>query len=202
MDRKFTYLALGDSYTVGEAVLLQQSFPYQVIQILREKGHLFSAAEIIAKTGWTTDELWSGMGNYQFLPKYDFVSLLIGVNNQYRGKSIEEYNTDFEKLLAKALALADNKKEHVIVLSIPDYSVTPFCKEKDRLTISKEVDIFNTANRALATQYKVHYVEITEGTRNAATDSALVAEDGLHPSGKEYQKWAVKVAAIIEKQLK
>lgn len=202
MDRKLTYLALGDSYTIGEAVLLQQSFPYQVIQTLREKGHHFAAAEIIAKTGWTTDELWAGIGDYQFLPKYDFVSLLIGVNNQYRGRSIEEYTTDFEKLLAKALSLADNKKEHVVVLSIPDYSVTPFSKESDREKIAKEIDIFNTANRALATQYKVQYVEITEGTRAAAQDPSLVAEDGLHPSRKEYQKWAAKVVAIIEKQLK
>jgi len=202
MDKKSTYLALGDSYTIGEAVLLQQSFPYQVIQYLREKGHSFTAAEIIAKTGWTTDELWAGINTHRFLPKYDFVSLLIGVNNQYRGRSIIEYTTDFEKLLEKALSLVDNKKEHVIVLSIPDYSVTPFSKEKDREKISKEIDIFNTANRALATQYKVHYVEITEGSREAVSDPTLIAEDGLHPSGKEYQKWAEKVAALIEKQLK
>lgn len=202
MEKKLTYLALGDSYTIGEAVLIQQSFPYQVVQNLREKGHSFSAAEIIAKTGWTTDELWNGIAGYQFLPKYDFVTLLIGVNNQYRGRAIIEYTSEFEKLLGKAILLADNKKEHVFVISIPDYGVTPFAKEKDPEKISKEIDIFNTANRALAIQYKVHYIEITEGSRDAAQDPSLVAEDGLHPSEKEYKKWATKVAAAIEKQLK
>jgi lysophospholipase L1-like esterase len=202
MEKRMTYLALGDSYTIGEGVLLQQSFPYQVVQALRKNGHSISAPEIIAKTGWTTDELWAAMENHQFLPKYDFVTLLIGVNNQYRRRSIEEYTTDFEKLLAKTLSYVDNKKEHVIVLSIPDYSVTPFCQGKDRSAITKEIDIFNTANRALATQYKVQYVDITEGSREAATDNTLVAEDQLHPTGKEYQKWATKVVTIIEKQLK
>jgi lysophospholipase L1-like esterase len=202
MEKKLTYLALGDSYTIGEAVLLQQSFPYQVIQILREQGYNFSAAEIIAKTGWTTDELWIAMGKHYFLPKYDVVTLLIGVNNQYRGRSIEEYTSDFEKLLEKAISLTDNKKDHVIVLSIPDYSITPFCQGKDQEKIAKEIDIFNTANRALATQYKVHYVDITEGSREATNDRLLIADDGLHPSVKEYQKWAAKVAALIEKQLK
>jgi lysophospholipase L1-like esterase len=202
MEKKLTYLALGDSYTIGEAVLIQQSFPYQVVQNLRKKGHLFTAAEIIAKTGWTTDELWAGIGDFHFLPKYDFVTLLIGVNNQYRGKAIIEYTTEFEKLLEKAISLADHKKEHVFVISIPDYSVTPFGQDKQPEKISKEIDIFNTANRALAIQYKVHYIEITEGSREAAQDSSLIAEDGLHPSGKEYFKWATKVAAAIDKQLK
>jgi lysophospholipase L1-like esterase len=202
MEKKLTYLALGDSYTIGEAVLLKQSFPYQVVQSLRGKGHHFSAPEIIAKTGWTTDELWAGIGDYQFLPRYDFVSLLIGVNNQYRGRSIIEYTTEFEKILEKAISLSDHKKEHVFVLSIPDYSVTPFGQEKEPEKVTKEIDIFNTANRALATQYKVHFIEITEGTREAAFDRSLVAEDGLHPSAKEYLKWATKVATAIEKQLK
>ncbi len=202
MEKKLTYLALGDSYTIGEGVLLQESFPYQLVKLLRHKDHPITGPEIIAKTGWTTNELWSHLENHAFLPKYDFISLLIGVNNQYRGLSIIEYTSDFEKLLEKALTLVDNKKDHIFVLSIPDYSVTPFSKEKDPEKISKDIDIFNTANRALATQYKVQYVDITESTREAASDASLLASDGLHPSPQEYQKWAAKTAALIEKLLK
>jgi lysophospholipase L1-like esterase len=202
MEKKLTYLALGDSYTIGEGVLLQDSFPYQLIKALRQKGHPLTGPEIIAKTGWTTDELWSNLEKHAFLPKYDFITLLIGVNNQYRGLNIIEYTSDFEKLLEKALALVDNKKDHVFVLSIPDYSVTPFSKEKDKKKISKDIDIFNTANRALAIQYKVQYVDITESTREAANNASLLASDGLHPSPQEYQKWAAKTAALMEKVIK
>ena len=202
MEKKLTYLALGDSYTIGEGVLLQENFPYQLVKTLRNKGHAFAAPEIIAKTGWTTDELWSGMEKHSFLSKYDFVTLLIGVNNQFRGRNIIEYTSEFEKLLEKALMLADNKKDHVIVLSIPDYSITPFSQEKDPEKITKEIDIFNTANRALATQYKVQYVDITESTRESVNDDSLLAEDKLHPSAKEYKKWASKITTIIEKLLK
>jgi len=200
MIHPYTYLALGDSYTIGESVPLTQSFPYQVVQSLRQQGHSFSAPEIFAKTGWTTDELWAAISAYHFLPKYSFVSLLIGVNNQYRGRSVEEYTTDFEKLLEKAISLAE-KKSHVIVLSIPDYGVTPFAKEKEPEKIAKEIDIYNGINKALSIQYKVQYAEITEGSRAAAHEPDLIAEDGLHPSGKEYHKWSKKVVSIITEQL-
>jgi lysophospholipase L1-like esterase len=201
MQRSYTYLALGDSYTIGESVLLHQSFPYQLVQLLRKKGHACSAPEIIAKTGWTTSELISGMDGYDFLPKYDWVTLLIGVNNQFRGRSVEEYTTDFEKILEKAISLAD-KKTHVTVVSIPDYSVTPFGKEKEPERIAREIDLFNSINKALSIQYKVNYADITGGSREALHDPKLIAEDGLHPSSSEYRKWAEIVAPAIVEHLK
>jgi lysophospholipase L1-like esterase len=128
---------------------------------------------------------------------YDFVTLLIGVNNQYRGRLVAGYIPEFEALLIKALRYARNNSRHVIVLSIPDWGATPFAEGRDRRQIMIEIDEYNTANRQIAEQYNVHYIDITPGTREAATDRELLADDGLHPSAKEYAKWANKVAAII-----
>jgi len=190
----YTYLALGDSYTIGEAVLLKENFPYQVVQLLRQYGKYCAAPEIIAKTGWTTDELEEGMKGYAFLPRYDCVSLLIGVNNQYRGRDIQVYKMEFEALLQKAIAFAGGKPSHVVVVSIPDYSVTTFAQDKDPAKIAREVDIFNNINRAVSIQYKVTYIDITAGSRAAQHDPELLAPDGLHPSAKEYARWAEAVA--------
>lgn len=197
MNKLKTYLALGDSYTIGEAVPLVKSFPYQFVDLLRKEKPLFAAPEIIAKTGWTTDELLAAMATYTFLDSYDLVSLLIGVNNQYRGRTAEEYKLEFEQLLTKAISLADNKKEHVIVLSIPDYSVTPFSNNLDREKIARDIELFNSINKAVSIQYNVTYIAITESTKQAQNDPSLVAEDGLHPSEKEYAKWAEKMAAVV-----
>jgi hypothetical protein len=195
----YSYLALGDSYTIGEAVLLHKSFPYQVVQSLRNNGFDFYAPEIIAKTGWTTDELEVAMKEYEFLAKYDFVTLLIGVNNQYRGRDVIEYKNGFEELLKKAIELAQGKKEHVIVVSIPDYSLTPFAKNLDVEKIAREIEMFNGVNKALSIQYKVAYADITTRLKN---DPFLVAEDGLHPSANEYAKWTKKIVELIISQLK
>ena len=135
------------------------------------------------------------------LSSYDFVSLLIGVNNQYRGRAVEDYKTQFEALLKKAIQFAGGKVDHVIVLSIPDWGVTPFAQGRDRQQIAREIDAYNAANKSIAQQYQVHYVDITAGTREAATDTTLLAVDGLHPSGKEYAKWAKAVAEIIKSAL-
>ena len=197
MHSTYTYLALGDSYTIGEGVSLHKSFPYQAVDLLRKEGYNFSAPEIIAKTGWTTDELEAAVNNHQLLSKYDFITLLIGVNNQYRGRDIIEYKEQFEHLLKKSIALANEKAEHVIVLSIPDYGTTPFGQKMDAMKIAKEIDEYNTLNKAISIQYKVHYVEITESTRKAK--AGAVVADGLHPSEKEYGKWGKKVVSIIKK---
>jgi lysophospholipase L1-like esterase len=157
------------------------------------------APEIIARTGWTTDELQAAMSKQHFLPKYDFVSLLIGVNNQYRGRTVIPYKEDFEVLLNQAIRLA-GKPSHVAIVSIPDYSITPFAVQMDKEKISKELNIFNSVGRALSVQYKVHFVDITEGSRAAAQDESLVAGDGLHPSPLEYAKWAEKLADVIARQ--
>lgn len=201
MEKTYTYLALGDSYTIGEAVLLKNNFPYQTVQLLRKKGYAFAAPEIIAKTGWTTDELEAGMKDYNFLSKYDFVTLLIGVNNQYRGREVIEYKEQLVQLLERAIALA-GKPSHVIIISIPDYSVTPFAKSKDTAKISGQIDVFNSVAKALSVQYKTQYVEITAESRDAENDGSLVADDGLHPSAKEYAKWAEKVSKTMFSLLK
>lgn len=198
----YTYLALGDSYTIGESIPLHQSFPYQLIYLLRSKEYNFSAPEIIAKTGWTTDELQEAMKSTIFLSKYDFVTLLIGVNNQYRSRDAMEYKEHFEELMKKAIDLVNGKKEHVIVVSIPDYSVTPFAKNSDIEKISKEIDVLNGINKALSIQYKVQYVDISSTSKESKDDVSLIASDGLHPSEKEYSKWAEKMADLIASKLK
>lgn len=195
MPYSHTYLALGDSYTIGEGVAVYESFPYQTVQLLRKAGHSFHAPEIVAKTGWTTDELSAGIKQAVLQPKYEFASLLIGVNNQYRGRSMDEYAVQFEALLEKAMEFAP----HVIVLSIPDWGATPFAADRNRKKIAEEIDAFNKINRDLAAKHKVYYVDITPSTRNP--NETLLAADKLHPSGKEYYRWAQEVAAIFNKLL-
>ena len=199
---QYTLLSLGDSYTIGEGVLLHKSFPYQVVQLLRKKGLNISAPEIIAKSGWTTDELSSAIENYSFLPKYDFVTLLIGVNNQYQGRSVEEYKTEFENLLKQAISFAHGKKDHVVVLSIPDYSVTPFAGSLATGSVAKEIELYNSVNKAVSIQYKVKYIDITQGTREAGNDSSLLTTDELHPSEKEYLHWAEMIVDLLVNEIK
>ena len=194
----FKLLALGDSYTIGECVALHESFPYQVLQLLRNKNLHFNAPEIIAKTGWTTFELAEHILHTKLNEHYDFVTLLIGVNNQYRELSTEDYTTDFEFLLKKAIHFAGEKNERVIVLSIPDWGATAFAKDRDGKKIAEEIDVFNAINKNISLLHKVHYVEITESTRKAVDESSLLAADGLHYSAKEHAKWAKEVANIIE----
>lgn len=194
----YTYLALGDSYTIGEQVPPEDNFPNQVMKLSVKENINIDYPRIIAKTGWTTDELEEGIGNADdempLKKQYDFVSLLIGVNNQYRGRSVENYKTEFEALLQGAIRFAGNRPERVVVLSIPDWGVTPFATGRDREQIAKEIDEYNAAKRDIAFRYHLYYIDITPGTREAAHDPSLLAADGLHPSGKEYNRWARQVA--------
>jgi hypothetical protein len=194
-----TYLALGDSYTIGEGVPIYESFPYQTVQLLRQQGLDVNAAEIVAKTGWTTDELENGINKTNFKKQYDFVSLLIGVNNQYRGRKPDEYAIQFESLLKKAIVLSGNKPESVFVISIPDWGATPFAEGRDREKIAVEIDEFNNINKKIASQYNVPYIEITNGSREATSNGLLVTKDKLHPSALEYKKWAEKLSAAMLK---
>ena len=195
-----TLLCLGDSYTIGESVAYGENFPNQTVQLLRNSNYEFEDPEIVAKTGWTTDELQRAIDEHHFKLSYNFVTLLIGVNNQYRGRPIENYRSEFENLLRHAIRFADGKADHVIVLSIPDWGVTPFAKRsgRDLLWISEQIDSFNAINNNVARNYLVNYIDITPDTRAAAHDADLLAADGLHPSGKEYAIWAGKIAAIIK----
>lgn len=192
----YYYLALGDSYTIGEQVPLHDSFPYQTIQLLRKQysdKHEFIAPEIIAKTGWTTDELNEQISKTNFLKKYDFVSLLIGVNNQYRGRSVENYKEEFTHLLQQAIEFACGISNHVFVISIPDWGKTPFASEKDIQKIAKEIDEYNNACKEIALAHHCHFIDITTSQRADSHMEDFIAEDKLHPSGKEYAKWAARL---------
>jgi lysophospholipase L1-like esterase len=195
-----TYLALGDSYTIGEKVDPKENFPSQVVRLLREKGFDFSDPRIVAQTGWTTDELQAAIKKGRLRRHYDFVTLLIGVNNQYRGRKVVEYLPEFESLLKQAIRYAGDTSR-VIVLSIPDWGVTPFAEGKDRKQIAAEIDEYNAASKLITAKYKVQYIDITESTRDAAKDITLLASDSLHPSAKEYGKWAKEVADVIKSKL-
>lgn len=196
--KTLSYLALGDSYTIGESLPLEDNFPHQTVALLRKKGISITDTEIVAKTGWTTDELIDAISKRTLNSNYDYVSLLIGVNNQYRGRDIATYKKEFELLLLQAIQFAGGKPEHVFVLSIPDWGATPFAEGRDRKKITSEIDQFNLYNLKIAQEYKVHYIEITTGTREAKQDLSLVAEDKLHPSKKEYTRWAEKLSRAIE----
>ena len=183
------YLALGDSYTIGESVAEHERWPNQLAGLLRTND-ISTEVTLIARTGWTTDELWQGIQAREINPPYDLVSLLIGVNNQYRGLDIDEYREEFIFLLNKAIEYAGGDAKRVIVLSIPDWGVTPFAKSRDSKEIATEINLFNSVNREESEKAGVYYVNITPSSREAVTDSALIAADGLHPSGKMYAEWA------------
>ena len=195
--KNYTYLALGDSYTIGEQVKINESFPYQTVYRLRQQNLHFSAPEIIATTSFTTDELNVALDETTLLPQYDFVSLLIGVNNQYRGRLVEDFEPDFEILLNRAIDFTGNQPAHVFVLSIPDWSVTPFAADSDGLTIAKAIDTFNTVCKRLTEKKQANYIDITQSQRSDGSNESFLAGDHLHPSGKEYAKWAFLLSQKI-----
>jgi lysophospholipase L1-like esterase len=201
MSLNYSYLALGDSYTIGEGVPLYQSYPYQAVQLLRSRDQRFYAPEIVARSGWTTSELTSYMDHTILDSDYDFISLLIGVNNQYRGSSSNIYAIEFEELLTRSVSLAGEKPSSVFVLSIPDWSRTPFANGRDKDTIAAGITTFNEINRALSEKYRVTYIDITTGSPETTDDLSFINEDGLHPSGKAYKRWAQLLADAIIKRL-
>ena len=186
------FLALGDSYTIGEAVAPSERWPAQLAVLLRAEGVAINDPLIIATTGWTTDELSAGIDRANPPGTYDLVSLLIGVNNQYRGQAAGEYRTHFAALLQRAIGFADGTPAHVIVLSIPDWGMTPFAAQagRDRAAIAAEIDSFNAINKEETMKAGARYVDVTLASREAVNDPALIAGDGLHPSGKMYAEWA------------
>lgn len=197
MDSHYTFLALGDSYTIGEAVSEEERWPLQLKVLLNTKGIILNEIDIIAKTGWTTDELMQAITDRGLKGMYNYVSLLIGVNNQYRGYPIGNYEKEFTQLLATAINYAAGVKENVIVLSIPDWGVMPFAEGRDRDTIAREIDEFNAVNKSVAIKEGVKYVDITPISKLAGFDKNLVALDGLHPSGAMYKLWAQEVAKLF-----
>ena len=183
------FLALGDSYTIGESVPPPERWPVQLAGRLREAGVPMENPLIIATTGWTTDELADGITRRDPQGPFELVSLLIGVNNQYRGRGVDEYRAQFAALLEQAIALAGGDPRRVLVLSIPDWSVTPFAADRQRTSVAAAIDQFNAVNAAETARRGARYVDITPTSRQAAADPTLITEDGLHPSGKMYSAW-------------
>lgn len=195
------FLALGDSYTIGESVKTLERWPVQLASLLRAEGLNMDDPLIIATTGWTTDELSVGIDRANPPGTYDLVSLLIGVNNQYRGRDSEEYRGQFVSLLNRAVGFANGQPSRVLVLSIPDWSVVPFAAGRDRAKIAAEIDQFNAINREEAERAGAHYIDVTPISRQAAADPDLIAGDGLHPSGKMYAEWARLALPVARKAL-
>jgi lysophospholipase L1-like esterase len=184
------FLALGDSYTIGESVAPAERWPVQLASLLRKEGIALDEPLIVAATGWTTGELWAGIDRAAPRGPFELVSLLIGVNNQYRGQALGEYRIQFAALLARAIEFALAHTKRVMVLSIPDWGVTPFARGRDRAAIGRAIDQFNAVNAEAARQAGAKYVDVTPISRRAAVDGALIAADGLHPSGQMYAEWA------------
>lgn len=190
------FLALGDSYTIGESVVANDRWPAQFVDSLNARGLEFVESKIIATTGWRTDNLKEAIRHSKLKPEYNLVSLLIGVNNFYQGKSVESYKPEFEELLQTAIKLAGGVKSRVFVVSIPDYGYTPFGKS-NQLTISKGIDAFNEANESIAKKMGVKYYNITDISRKGLIEPDLVAFDGLHPSAKMYAEWVKRILSDV-----
>ena len=193
-NKPLTFLALGDSYTIGHSVDVDLRWPVQLVNQLNNRGLVFDPPTIVATTGWTTSYLLEGIEKAELEDSYDLVSLLIGVNNQYQRKDISEFVQEFEKLLLKARLLAGQKTDHLIVLSIPDYSKTPaFINSPDAPRISDEIDQYNDIAKDICESYHVKFFNITEISRLAESDRSLTAGDSLHPSGKMYELWVREI---------
>ncbi|TDQ18855.1 lysophospholipase L1-like esterase [Algoriphagus boseongensis] len=202
-EEKLTYLALGDSYTIGEGVAENERYPNQLVSALAQQGKFsFSKPQIIAKTGWTVDELEAGIQAANTSSEgYDLVTLLIGVNNQYRGRPVSDYEKEFEAMLKRAISLARGKKEHVVVISIPDWGVSPFATNKgvDPKKVASEIDAYNSAKEKICSQYGVAFVEITKDYRKIGAKPEMVVDDQLHPSGLVYSRWTEKILKEVQK---
>lgn len=193
-----TFLALGDSYTIGSGVEQYESWPFQLSDALIQRGFLMDEPQIIARNGWTTQDLAQGIQQADFREDYDLVTLLIGVNDQYRGYSVEGYRQRFNELLKIAVDFSGSQPARVVVLSMPDWGVTPFADDRDRSLVALQIDEYNRANQQEALKAGVNYVDVTAISRLAADQPDLLAPDRLHPSAKMYALWIEKLLPIVE----
>lgn len=195
------YLALGDSYTIGERVPYEARYPIQLARQLQAEGILLTEPTIIARTGWNTTQLKNAIAAAELRPAYDLVSLLIGVNNQYQNMPIERYETEFRELLGTALRLAGGDTSRVFVLSIPDYAYTPFGQSSNPARISRELDAYNTINQAISQELGIARFDITPISRQGLAQPELVAPDRLHPSGEMYRRWVMLFFDFVKARL-
>jgi len=196
-----TILALGDSYTIGTRVTQDERWPLQLAAALRKEGIPAAEPLIIAQGGWTTEDLAAGIRDANPQGPFDLVTLLIGVNDQFRGNTVEEYRPRFTELLAQAIDFAGGDPGRVIVLSIPDWSVTPFANGRRTTDTASEIDAFNAANLFEAQEAGVHYVDVTAISRLAGDKPDLLASDGLHPSGDMYALWVEELLPLAKEIL-
>nr|WP_148289342.1 SGNH/GDSL hydrolase family protein [Fibrella aestuarina] len=197
-----TFLSLGDSYTIGESVGEADRWSVQLARMLRQKGVDLADPDIIARTGWTTAELQEAIQASGNQKTYDLVSLLIGVNNQYRGQPTDRYRTEFRQLLQTAIRYANKRPDRVVVLSIPDWGQSPYAEGRDRQQIGQQIDAFNAIARDESQQAGVAFIDITPLSRAAAGDASQFANDGLHYSGKQMKQWAGQALPLVDKLLK
>lgn len=192
-DMNYSYLALGDSYTIGEGVPLNESWPVQLTERLKERGYKVAPPKIIARTGWTTRNLINNIeSDLNVQRRFDLVSILIGVNNQYQGKPASEFEVELEEIFRKAINHSKTREQGVFALSIPDYGVTPF-GARNADTIAVQIDRFNEIVRRVAEQYNVDFYNITPVSREALVNKSLIASDSLHPSGEMYNAWVDQI---------
>lgn len=199
-----SYLALGDSYSIGEGVPEVGRWPVQLAAALRAAGMAIDDPRIIATTGWATDELAAALDAAEPLGHWDLVSLLIGVNNQYRGRDLDTYRAEFSALLDRAITLAGGRPRRVIVLAIPDWGVTPFARQsgRDRAQIARELDAYNAAAAALCDSHGVVFVDTAPVSRARGGEEAMLADDGLHPSATLYAEWTHLALPVVEQALR
>lgn len=197
------YLALGDSYTIGEAVAAEGRWPQQLVDRLNAEGIAIADPQIIATTGWTTDELSAAMDAAEPIAPADFVTLGIGVNNQYRGRSVDDYMRELTRLVKRALLLAQSRRQHVMMASIPDWGVTPYAQAsgRDLTQIAEEIDAYNQAAHAVCDAFGIAFVDITAVSREKGARSEMLAEDGLHPSAIMYAEWVQRLYPVARRLL-
>ena len=193
------FLALGDSYTIGASVTVNERWPVQFLNELKLYTSAIDTLQIIATSGWRVDQLKNGMNNSNLEPPYGLISLLIGVNNQFQGQNANGFRPEFIEILEKSLKLVNNRKDRFFVISIPDWGASPFGSGFDRAKVSKEIDEFNSVLKEESEKRGVRYFNITDISRRALTDRTLIASDGLHPSGKMYKLWVDKMIPEISK---
>jgi lysophospholipase L1-like esterase len=193
------YLALGDSYTIGTAIDQENSYPNQLADTLISKGIEIETPQIIATNGWTTTDLKEGIQEAQPDSNFDMVSLLIGVNNQYQGKDIGLYRTEFRELLEKAISFAGGNADHVFVISIPNYGVTPFASSRNPEKIRTELQNYDRIAKEISSEYDIPFINITPISELAADDLSLLATDELHPSAKMYSMWIGEMLPNVNK---
>ena len=196
------YLALGDSYTIGEGVADEERWPSLLVGLLGARGIQVGPPHYVAQTAWTTDELSDAIDAAKPTGPFDLVTLLIGVNDQYRARPVSSFEGEFATLVKRSIAFAGKRPARTIVVSIPDWGATPYATGRDRALIGREIAAYNTRAESIARTLGAHWVDVTESSRAMLAEPELAVADGLHPSGEMYRRWAELIAPVAESALR